>query len=591
MTRQYADACDYYLRTFYMQDRYQTELVPLQELNQRIESFESMAEQDKKLDEMLKNRMSCQVYALKDPFRNYDYAIIGTTILDNNGQKYYVGRDGWFEAYFAPERNRDAFTARCELFPVAAYTNDFQIDAAEPLLLPVVLNPYFAEKEEKHVNSISDENSAEKAYFDSSVCKYSYIPVTGKAKFHTEKPAVFGKPIPLKTDRGKTRKRLVLNLFIDSFNERAVKEYGLENIMPNTAKFFSKGMICNQYYSGSEFTLPSIATYWTGKYPTHHMNIDERFQYWFMNDEKNFVEYFKDAGYVTAKIGGNTRVTPAQGYIHGFDRTVFQSGSQGFGVKEVVDCAIEHIDTFCDASQFVWLELIDLHDVAGGFMRSIHVQSKTPLQDRVLDNKMKSTVKQSRSYNKEKIYVRELAKMDLYLGILYDYIEKNYRDEDIVVSLFSDHGTAFMVDDDQPFHSYQRTNVPLMIRDGKVHGTCNEIIQTTDYAGIICKLAGIDYDYSGTDANLPRSFGGHKEREYALSQSLFVGDSYQAGIHGKNIHCYFETRNPIENAFRIDVKDYQIWAVDDKENDITAVTDMDTYKNVIMNEIAHLVKY
>lgn len=590
MAGKYADAYDFYLRTLNIQNLYQVEFVPSQELNQRLESFEPMAENDEELRKMLYNREQRQIYALKDPFKDYDYPIIGTTVADNNGQDYYVGRcDGWFEAYIAPERNKDVYTTRCELFPIAEYTNDFSIDAKEPLLLPVALNPVLAE--EKLENYIFERGSIEKVYFDSAACKYSYIPVTGKVEFHTGKPAVFGKPIPLKMNRNTTQKRLVLNLFIDSFNERIIEEYGLENIMPNTAKFFSKGIRCEQYYSCSEFTLPSIGTYWTGKYPTHHMNVDERIRYWFMNDEKNFTEYFKDAGYTTAKIGGNWSVTPAQGYIRGMDRCVYQFASAGLTVKEVVSDAIEHIDTFKNSNQFLWLEFLDLHEVAGGFMRSIHVQSRTPLEDRVIDNKRKSTVKQSRSHNMEKIYVRELAKMDLYLGILFDYIEKNYSDEDIVVSLFSDHGTAFMVDDDQPFASWQRTNIPLMIRDGKANGICNEIIQTTDYAGIICKLAGIDYDYSGTDANLPVVFGGQKEREYALSQSLFVGDPYQAGIHGKNVHCYFKTVNPVENAFRIDMKDCQIWAVDDEGNDITEETDTDTYKDVIMSQIAHLLKH
>jgi hypothetical protein len=501
-----------------------------------------------------------------------------------------VGRcESWFEAYYAPERNRDAFTAKCELFPIAEYTNHFEIMVKDPVLLPVVLKPNEGDKEKNYI--IDAESGEEKIYLNGASCKYSYIPVTGKANFYTGKPAVFGQPIPLKMKRDKAHKRLVLNLFIDSFNERVIKEHGLENIMPNTAEFFSKGIICEQYYSCSEFTQPSIATYWTGKYPTNHMSLDERFRCWFMDDEKkNFAEYFKDAGYVTAKIGGNWSITPAQGYIRGMDRYVYQYASEGLSVKDVISDAIEHIDTFKEDNQFLWLDFLDLHEVAGGFMRSISVQSKVSFQARVTDNEMRSTVQQSHSNNKKQIYLQELSKMDLYLGMLYAYIEKNYSDNEIVVSLFSDHGTAFMVEDDQPFLSYQRTNVPLMIRTDKVPRiVCNEIIQTTDYAGILCKLAGVDYNYSGTDANLPIVFGGRTEREFALAQSVFVGDPYQAGIHGKNFHCYVRSEKPVKNGFRIDMNGFRIWAVDDENRDITEVTDISKYKDIVMNQITHLL--
>ena len=115
--------------------------------------------------------------------------------------------------------------------------------------------------------------------------------------------------------------------------------------MPETFQYFSKGIICNNYYSGSEWTLPSIATYWTGKHSSHHMNLMEDYRFDFMKDSKVLAEYFHDAGYVTAKIGGNDAVTPWQGYIRGIDRFTYQYSSQAYRTKEVISDVIQQIET------------------------------------------------------------------------------------------------------------------------------------------------------------------------------------------------------------------------------------------------------
>lgn len=585
------DAYDYFVRTFFLQDKFKKTLIPVEELNERVNFLTTQIEKDSKLENERQIRDARFTYAIREPFKNFNHSLVGTVITDTDGQTYYIGRcDGWFEAYFDRTRNRDALTAKCELYPIEKCSDRMKVNTMDKVLMPVALNWNIDEKE---YNYIFDTGySTEKAYIETAFLKYSYIPTEGGKTFVTNSPAMFGKPIPLEQKGSTGQKRLVLNIFLDSFNERIIKKYGLENIMPNTAKYFSKAMICDSYYSCSEYTLPSIATYWTGKHPSKHMNLENSYRWDFMSGEKNFTEYFKEAGYVTCKIGGNDSVTPAQDYIRGFDRFVYQIDSEGLTAKEIVNDAIEHIDTFKDTNQFVWLDIVDLHNVAGGFMRSLRVQSEVPLEDRIIDNEIHTTVQQSRSLNREKIYLKELKRIDLYLSILYDYMDKNYHDDELVVSFFSDHGTAFIVENDEPFASYQRTNIPLMIRaEGAPVGICHEIIETTDYAGIMCKLSGIEYDYSGKDANLPVALGGEQEREYALSQSLFLNFPYHVGIHGKNFHCYYQTDNNMEAGFKIDVKEHKIWAVDDEGNDISKQTDFDKYEKIITNEIAHLIKY
>ena len=100
------------------------------------------------------------------------------------------------------------------------------------------------------------------------------------------------------------------------------------------------------------------------------------------------------------------------------DRFVFQDSPQGLTVKEIVGDAVEHLDTFHDASQFLWLD----------------IQAGVPFVKRIADNTIKSTIQQSYSPNRICIFEQELRHIDLYLGLLYHYIETHYTEDEILVS-------------------------------------------------------------------------------------------------------------------------------------------------------------
>lgn len=587
-------AYDYFVRTDHLQRKYELQVIDQAELDNRIQSLREDILRGGGQKELSYINARFQ-YMIKDPFMCLGN-VIGRLIADSNGQNYYVGRyNSWYEAYYRPQDNRNANYAKCEIFPVDVYGRSYHIETQEPLLIPVALNPNLDGSktgDDSVMNYLKDGTGSDlEIYTDPAVCKYSYIPVRGKRDFETAYPAVFARPISLKQDRKNAKKRIVFNIFLDSLNEKVVKEYGMEKLMPYTHNFFAKGLRCRQYYSGSEYTLPSIATYWTGKRASRHMNVDNHYRWDFMGEQKNLAEYFKEAGYVTAKIGGNDAVTPTQGYIRGIDMFLYQQDAEGMTVKEAVADAIEHMETFQETNQFIWMDIVDLHQIAGWFMPSINVQSKLPLETRFIDNRMISTVKQTRSRNREQIYIAQMQKIDLYLSLLYQYLTEHYQENEMVVTFFSDHGTAFLVDDDQPFISWQRTNIPLLVRAEGLKGEdCDEVIQTSDYPGILCKLAGIPYDYAGTDGNLPLCMGGKRERSYAFSECLFPGDPYSAGLHGKNFHVYYRTEKPVGKEFRIDVEGSRLWAVDDAGLDITDTIDEEEYRHIVEDAIAHLIK-
>lgn len=585
------EAYDYYSRVMFLEEYYHMFPLDKEELRGKLAALSEWIRKTEGEDKLVSLSLAYQ-YMTHDPFKHNDGELIGEVITDFWGQRYYVGREnGWFESLYAPERNRDAHTTKCEMFPIEDEGTDYRLDVpGKDMLVPVVID---RDLQCESANTMFETKTSNKKYYlPMATGKYCYLPVKDRAHFLTRLPAIFGKPIPLREKADETRKKLVLNIFLDSLNYKAVKGEKLKDLMPNTYRFFEKGMICEQYYSCSEYTNPSMATYWTGRYPSQHMNLDEMFRWNFMGSGKVLTDYFKDAGYVTARISGNDSATPLQGYIKNMDRFVFQDSPQGLTVKEIVGDAVEHLDAFHETSQFLWLDIQDLHQVSSGFVRSLDVQAGVPFAKRIADNTIKSTIQQSYSPNRSCIFEQELRHIDLYLGLLYHYIETHYTEDEILVSLFSDHGTAFLVSDDQPFMSHERTNIPLLIRTAGVSsGYCDEVMQTTDYAGIICKLAGLPYDYEGTDAALPHVFGGGQEREFAFTQSLFVGDPYQAAFHGRDFHVYYKTEQAMEKAFRVDVGKRQIWAVDDKGRNISAHVDLKRYEEYLLERIGHLIRY
>lgn len=589
LTEHYADAYRALLMVQFLQENYSLSVIDNDILKQQSLELQTLASDIPQLKEAFSSIDRSHYFSVHDPFKQYEKELSGKLLPLRHNESYYLAlADNQYDAYWYPSFRKDPAHAKAELFRVEKIDTSYDIpESSGKVLLPVCLNYTPARTEFNFIFDISDSQKA--FYIEGAKYKYCCLPFEGGATLYTGYPAVFGTPIPLEHKELNGRKKLVLSIFIDSFNYSLVKEMGLETLMPRTCQYFSKGVICNQYYSGSEWTLPSIATYWTGKHSGHHMNLMENYRFDFMKNSKVLAEYFHDAGYVTAKIGGNDAVTPWQGYMRGIDRFVYQS-THAFQKKEVITDTIQHLETFKDTCQYVWIDMEDLHHIAGSFMRSLLVQSALPLADRAIDNDSHTSVKQTYSPNRKKMYIQELRELDLYLGMLYDYLSTAYREEDIIVSLFSDHGTAFLVENARPFLSTQRVNVPLMIRGGGLAPQISdEVIESADYAAILCKLAGITYDFDGTDANLPITFGGAAAREFAFSQSIFVGDPYRAALHGKNFHYHLESKTPVSPCMRIDLSDKTSFLADDNGRLLHDEALLEKYEDIVRNEICHLL--
>lgn len=421
---------------------------------------------------------------------------------------------------------------------------------------------------------------------------FNYYRVKNGMQIKSDKQAYYGYPIPLEHKQG--RRKLVLSFFADGLAQEVINGDDFEKLMPNTYKFFSKGTICTQAHSCSEWTYPSLATCVSGLDTLHHMMFHDKLDGELPKNSPTLIEYFKGKGYYTSKMDGEWRSIPSYGYARGLDQYVYQHQSMGARAEQEIMDVIEHLETFKETDQYLWMAVGDLHDVADGLDLSDAVQKNLTLEERELDELGVTSVKQNYSAKKTAMYKKTIQYFDMLFGFLYTYIENNYTDDEILISLFADHGQGYLIPTGKPFLSKERTKVAFMFRGANVkQQVTDEIISTADYLPIMCRLADIQYDAASIDGKLPKAFGGLEEREYTITESLHPKDRYYAVANARDYEIYFENSEKTDEEGRFLLGDYKVFGFyKDAEN--TPITDAELlkrYENIFLERIAEHIIY
>lgn len=421
---------------------------------------------------------------------------------------------------------------------------------------------------------------------------FNYYRVKNGMQIKSDKQAYYGYPIPLEHKQG--RRKLVLSFFADGLAQEVINGDDFEKLMPNTYKFFSKGTICTQAHSCSEWTYPSLATCVSGLDTLHHMMFHDKLDGELPKNSPTLIEYFKGKGYYTSKMDGEWRSIPSYGYARGLDQYVYQYQSMGARAEQEIMDVIEHLETFKETDQYLWMAVGDLHDVADGLDLSDAVQKNLTLEERELDELGVTSVKQNYSAKKTAMYKKTIQYFDMLFGFLYTYIENNYTDDEILISLFADHGQGYLIPTGKPFLSKERTKVAFMFRGANVkQQVTDEIISTADYLPIMCRLADIQYDAASIDGKLPKAFGGLEEREYTITESLHPKDRYYAVANARDYEIYFENSEKTDEEGRFLLGDYKVFGFyKDAEN--TPITDAELlkrYENIFLERIAEHIIY
>ncbi|CBZ04605.1 sulfatase [Clostridium botulinum] len=423
---------------------------------------------------------------------------------------------------------------------------------------------------------------------------FHYVPIREKGKLTIQSDNEFflGDIIKIKDEIKEDKPKLIMYLFVDGLSQETIEQDKFKKLMPKTYEFFNDGLRFNNCYCNSEWTLPGLATFFTGKYTTNHKLFHSNFTYKIGDREKLMSEIFKEEGYFTTQICNDWRKTPLYGYNKGFDRSIYQPAIDGMGCEEVIMEAVEHLEAFDEKNNFMWLSFGDLHKVADNTEAKIRSQIKGSLYSRTTEQDGNETV--FKSYDDKKIerYKTEIERLDFYLDILYNYINSVYSKNEILILLVSDHGQTFLKKDTVFLHE-GRTRVPLLIKGlNTERKNIEDIIENVDVLPTVLKFAGINYDLD-VDGKLPLCLGGNCKREYAYTESIFPGQTYKAVINDCTHRFMFESENFVENDSRVDSENFNVNLIN-KETGIDEKDKLqekiEKYLEVVFNHIKKNIK-
>ena len=392
---------------------------------------------------------------------------------------------------------------------------------------------------------------------------------------------IVGKPIPVMPSPNSTRKKLVLSLFIDGLSSKVVNNETFSKIMPNTAKYFENRLLSFDSYSSSNWTVPGVASLFSGLYPKNHKMNDGYKLLKLGENYKIISEFFSDEGYLTAQICSNFRKNPGYNYVKGFDRTLYKHSMR---CDEVVINAIDHLNAFKQRDNFIWLTLFDTHHHLDG-LPNISIQSEMDISlhdynyASEMDTKTKKSVHQCYEPKRKKLYELELKRIDGYLKILFDYLKDNYDDDDILVSICSDHGKGFLGDSGDML-SEHRIKVPMLFKSNSTKDIeFSGFSQGVDYLPTLLNLAGIKHNESFDGRDITKV-----SPKYSLSEIIYTNDYYRAVIYDEMHMFSCTSKNKIQTENDIDYDDctYKLHCIDnmckeDQHDDIL----IKKYKNIL----------
>lgn len=462
------------------------------------------------------------------------------------------------------------FYHKIEIFKGKKIHSRHEIELHQPCILPISLITPETRMQ------IAFSNQSHK-FTNLEYHKYHYLRFSqaGKLTIEADKPLFVGNPIELFDIPRKPK--LVLKIFVDGLSYKFLNTNGLEAMMPNTYSYFKKGFIADKCFATSEWTLPSKASINTGNYSTTHKLLHPNYNYRFEEHNKLMSEYMKEAGYFTTKIDTNWRTTPTFGYYKGFDRILYQNFMGGMDCRDVIMETIEHIEAFYGKNNFVSISLMDLHNVPDAIEDTLLGQVNTSIEDR-LNKQLKGETSVLTKYDESKIvkYEKEIKRLDVFLGILFDYLNKKFSDDEVLVVLHSDHGQTFLEKEDSITHDSRRL-VPFMVKGRQVPKLMSdEIIETVDILPTMLSLCDIELP-NNIDGNLPKCFGGEKERKFAITHVIHPNQPYRVVISDETHTFYLETKENVENDLSINLEDYTVTLV----NHNTQLDDLPLYQDKV----------
>ena len=316
--------------------------------------------------------------------------------------------------------------------------------------------------------------------------------------------------------------------------------------LPNTYNFFKDGTsFCNHFANG-EWSLPSAGNFFTGCY-THKHKLYHNTKNNRLNENLKLLgEYFSNNNYYTFMINGSWRLSPNYGFVKGIDKTIYKNDMSS---GEVIDHFFNIDSKIHDSKKFYWLTFFDLH--ASGLK---NIFGNNYYINQTLSNKSVNFKNNNELKNK---YLENCKILDAKLNCIYNYLDQNYKKDEILITIVTDHGQSFF-DDDENVLRDKRVKIPWLVKGFDVPSqSIHDFSENIDLLPLLLKLNNINFNGKNFDGSLPTFLGG-KIKEYSISQSLFPNQSYKCRIDFQKITIFYETKSKVDDNGKLNIFDKNI---------------------------------
>ena len=368
-----------------------------------------------------------------------------------------------------------------------------------------------------------------------SKAEFNFFRIEEPVAIRSEIPFAVGAPIVLR--HSPQRRKFVLNILADGLSWREMLWEHCA-LVPNTARFFEKGVIFDNSFSTAEYTYPALATIEMGVYQ-HHTQIAKPGQPFALDPScVTISEQMKNLGYYCVNIQGDGEGV-YNGATRGYDRLVVNHTMEL--ISDGVERTIQHLRAFDECDNFLFLHFADAHPYNSDISTPADASTHLPLADVLQEQDMSASVFLKPNPLSQYVNRSAIQTVDRQLGYLFDYIEQHYKDDEYIVLLYSDHGASVHARSSYLL-SEEQTGAALMARGAGVPalGRVDELTSSVDIYKILGKLAGYPIDAAHLDGNLPEAFGGQR-REYTVSNSIYPGQTYKICVRTERYAFHLET--------------------------------------------------
>ncbi len=234
---------------------------------------------------------------------------------------------------------------------------------------------------------------------------------------------------------------------IDTLRADHLSLYGYEReTSPHLDAFASGGSVFERAYSGSSWTLPSMAMLWTGR--TRSDNGGE-----LTGEPAGLAERLSYEGYETCGLISNGLLHPDKGWDRGFDEfDVYvpdgRTRANGWPAAEVVRRGVSWLDRADQsAPRFLFMFLFDPHDPyrprQEDRFEPLDVDARFEAFEQALPADRRALFSREIYAGIERriaLYDAEISEADSALGGFFRYLDSAGRTERTVFGFFSDHG-------------------------------------------------------------------------------------------------------------------------------------------------------